>query len=78
MRTFFICNLFISNAKLKIRQILSKTLRLKFCYFKIIHILHSCCHPKIILHILKNKQKKKYGCKNEDENEKQISYIRHK
>ena len=52
-------------------QILSNTLRLNFCYLKIIHTLHPCYHPKIIVHILKNKQKKKYFRKNEDENEKQ-------
>ena len=28
--------------------------------------------------IPKNKQKKKYVCKNEDENEKQITLIKHK
>ena len=39
-------------------------------YLKIIHILHSRYHPKIIVHVPKNKQKKKYICKNEDENEK--------
>ena len=43
---------------------------------KIIHILHPRYHPKIILHILKNKQKNKCVCthtithnENEDENE---------
>ena len=41
----------------KIKQILSNTLRLNFCYLKIIHILHPRYHPKIIGHILKNKQK---------------------
>ena len=46
-------------------------------YLKIIHILHSRYHPKIIGHILKNKHKNKCDCihtinhnKNEDENEK--------
>ena len=38
---------------------LSNTLRLNFCYLKIIHILHPHYHPKIIGHILKNKQKNK-------------------
>ena len=37
---------------------LSNTLRLNFCYLKIIHILHPP-YPKIIGHILKNKQKNK-------------------
>ena len=32
------------------------TLRLNFCYLKIIHILHPRYHPEIIGHILKNKQ----------------------
>ena len=38
---------------------LSNTLRLNFGYLKIIHILHPRYHPKIIGHILKNKQKSK-------------------
>ena len=37
----------------------SKILRLNFCYLKIILILHPCCHPKVIGHTLKNKQKNK-------------------
>ena len=41
---------------------LSSTLRLNFCYLKIIHILHPRYHPKIIGHILKNKQKNKCVC----------------
>ena len=36
---------------------LSNTLRLNFFYLKIIHILHPSYHPKIIGHVLKNKQK---------------------
>ena len=40
----------------KIKQMLSNTFRLNFCYLKIIHILHKCYHPKIIGRILKNKQ----------------------
>ena len=43
---------------LKIKQMLSNTLRLNFCYLKIIYILH----PKITVHILKNKQKSKCVC----------------
>ena len=35
---------------------------LNFCYLKIIHILHPRYHPKIIGHILKNKQKNKCVC----------------
>ena len=49
---------------------LSNALRLNFCYLKIIHVLHPRYDPKMTLYILKNKQKKKYVCKNEDENEK--------
>ena len=41
---------------------LSNTLRLRFCYLKIIHILHPRYHQKIIEHILKNKQKNKCVC----------------
>ena len=64
---------------------LTNTPRLTFCYLKIIHILHPRYHPKIIGHILTNKQKekKKKGClhsgdytinhnENEDENERYI------
>ena len=39
---------------------LSNTLRLKFCYSKLLHILHQRYHPEVIGHILKNKQKNKY------------------
>ena len=46
----------------KIKQLLSNTLRLNFCYLKIIHILHPRYHPKIIGDVLKNKQKKKCVC----------------
>ena len=59
IHAFFISNTFISNARLKLakkEQMLSNTLRLNFCYLKIIHILHSRCHPEII-YILKNKEK---------------------
>ena len=54
----------------KIKQMLSNTLRLNFCCLKIIHIPHPRYYPKITVHILKNKQKKKYVWKNKDENEK--------
>ena len=40
---------------------LSNSQRLNLCYLKIIHIFHRRYHPKIIGHILKNKQKK--NCK---------------
>ena len=64
---------------------LSNTLRLNFCYFKIIHIFHSRYHPKIIGHILRDKETNKCVCvheiirdytinhnENVDENEKKI------
>ena len=41
---------------------LSNTLRLNLCYLKIFQILHTRYHPKIIAHILKNKQKNKCVC----------------
>ena len=37
-------------------------LRLNFCYFEVIHILHERYHPKIIGHVLKNKQKNECLC----------------
>ena len=63
IQAFFISNTFISRTPSwnwqKIKQMLSNTLRLNFCYFKIIHILHLRHHQKIIGQILKNKQKHK-------------------
>ena len=41
---------------------LRNTLKLNFCYLKIIHILYPRYHPIIIWHILKNKQKSKCVC----------------
>ena len=41
---------------------LSNTLKLNFCYLKIIHILHMRYHPEIIEYILKNKQKNMNVC----------------
>ena len=38
---------------------LSNTLRLNFCFLKMIQILHPRYHPKKMGHILKNKQKNK-------------------
>ena len=38
------------------------TLNMKFCYLKLIHILHSRYHPKIKISILKNKQQNKRVC----------------
>ena len=53
---FFVCILKIHPLFLQatpgwnfrqIRQMQSNTLRLNFCFLKIIHILHPCYHPKI-------------------------------
>ena len=58
---FFISNIFISKTRLKLtkktKQKLSNTLRLNFCYLKIIRFLHPGYHPKVIGDILKNVQK---------------------
>ena len=62
IHAFYISNNYISNARQKIKQMLSNTLRLKFYYLKIVPILHPRYHPKIIGHILKNKQKNKCVC----------------
>ena len=43
----------------EIKQILSKTLRLNICYLKIIHILHTRYHRKIIGYIFKKQAKEK-------------------
>ena len=43
----------------KIKQMLSNTLRLNFCYLKVIHVLHPRFHSKIIEDIYENKQKNK-------------------
>ena len=57
---------------------LSSILRLISCYLKISYLLHSRYHPKIIGHVLKNKQKHKSVCytinhnENEDKNEKRL------
>ena len=41
---------------------LEQHLKLNVCYLRIIHILHPRFHPKILGHILKNKQKNKCVC----------------
>ena len=82
--TLFISNTFISNARLKLAKNQSNVVkqRLNFCFLKIIHILHPRYHPKIMGHILKNKQKNKCVCiheltllimKMKNENEKKIT-----
>ena len=56
IHAFCISNTFISNAPgwnwQKIKQKLSNTLWLNFCYLKIIYFLHPCYHPKIIGDVL--------------------------
>ena len=62
---FFISNTFWRMQdwnRQKIRQILSNTLRLNYCCLKIIHIVYPSYCPKIIGHILKNKQKNRRVC----------------
>ena len=59
----------------------SNTLRLNFCYLKIVYILHPRYHPKLMGHIPKNMQKNKCVCfhetidhnENGDKNEKKIT-----
>ena len=46
----------------KTKRMLDNTLRLMLCYLKIIYILRPRYHPKIVGHILRNKQKNKYVC----------------
>ena len=48
-----------------IKQMPSNTLKLNFCYLKIIHILHPRYYPKIVGHILNNKQKNMCVCMRE-------------
>ena len=56
LHAFFISNTFVSNSKLKkIKQNLSNTLRLNFCYLNIISSLHVRYHSKIGL-IMCNKK----------------------
>ena len=47
MHAFF-CKQRQAEIDKKIKQMLSNTLRLNFCYLKIIHILHPPHHPKIV------------------------------
>ena len=41
---------------------LSKTLRLNFCYLKVIHIVHPHYHGNMMGYILRNNQKEKCVC----------------
>ena len=50
------------QSKISIKQMLSNTSSLNFCYLKTIRILHQRYHSKVIGHILKNKQKNKCVC----------------
>ena len=70
---FFISNTFISNTSLKLAKSQADAKQhpeADLFLFENFSHLHSRYHPKIIVHILKSKQKKKYVCKNEDEKEK--------
>ena len=60
-----ICTFFKRWSFISKKQKLINTLRLNFCYLKIIRFLHICYHLKIVGHILKNLLKKKYICSNE-------------
>ena len=70
---FAISNTFMSNPRMKLeknknknkKKMLSNTLRLNFCYLKIIRILHLGCHPKTTGYFLKNRQKNKFVCVHE-------------
>ena len=61
---------FLSNARLKLTESQANAkqhpeaelLLFEFCYLKIIHIFHQRYHPKVVGHILKNKQKNKCVC----------------
>ena len=71
IHAFFISNSFLRSTRLKparnqanAKQHPETELLLFDIYW------HSCYHPKIVVDILQNKQKKKYACKNEEENEK--------
>ena len=83
VHAFLKSNTFISNTSCwnwqKIKQKLSNTLRLNFCYLKIMHFVHPRYHSKIIGDIIKNVQKQVplFKCgymindiENEAENEK--------
>ena len=64
---FFASKTLISNVRLKsgkIKQMLSNSRELNFCYLKIIHNLHPRYHPKTIGHALKGTlmQIWKYSC----------------
>ena len=60
LHAFFIGNTFINNTILKLAKNQANAKQqpeTKFCYLKIIHILHAGYHPKITIHILKKKKK---------------------
>ena len=64
---------FISNAMLKLAKNQANAKKQPEAKLLLTHILHPLYHPKMTVHILQNKQKKKHVCKNEDENERWIT-----
>ena len=63
---FYISSTFISNARLKLAKTQANAKKmLSICFLKIIHILQTRYHPKIMGHILKNKRNNKCVCINE-------------
>ena len=80
LHALFISSTFINNVRLKLAKKLESAKQhpeAEFCYLKNIYILYPSYHPKIMGHILKNKQKNKCVCihtinnnENEGENEK--------
>ena len=61
----YLFDLFDHFVKLALKG-LSNNLRLSFCFVKIIRSLHPCDHPKKVGHVLKNVQKIKCVCFNEN------------
>ena len=61
---FYISSTFICRLKLAKNQANAKKM-LNICFLKVIHILHTRYHLKIMGHILKNKRNNKCVCTNE-------------
>ena len=62
IHAFFISSTFINNVRMKLAKNQANAKQYpeaELYYLKIIHILYPCYHPKMIVHILKVKQKKK-------------------
>ena len=73
VHTFFTSNTFISNARIKLAKNQANAKQhpeAELLLFENYSHSSSMLSSKIIVHILTNKQKKKYVCKNEDKNEK--------